>query len=118
VNTLTITASNTTAGEVATSAPQAIVVTDPPIASANTAIAPPMASDTKSGSDFASMDRLAVLMDQYIAAGFHGLAGRAFCQADPAQSTFAASGPPSLLSASHSACAISQDEWKTSGRIG
>ncbi|MEO8318346.1 MAG: hypothetical protein ABI561_08495, partial [Bradyrhizobium sp.] len=117
VNTLTITASNTTAGEVATSAQQSIVVTDPPVATAKTTNAPPAVSDTTSGSGLASMDRLTVLMDQYMAAGFHGLGGRAFCQTDPAQSTFAGSGPPSLLSASPPSCA-SQDAWKTSGHIG
>jgi hypothetical protein len=93
VNTLTITASNTTAGEVATSAPQAIVVTDPPIASANTAIAPP-APVANAGSSLPSMEKLALLMDQYMATGFHGLAGNDIRQGYLALPTLAEPGGP------------------------
>mgnify|MGYP001795464446 CR=1 FL=1 len=108
VNTLTITASNTTAGEVATSAPQVIVVTDPPVASAKTTSASPAVSDATPGSGLASMDRLTVLMDQYMAEGVHGLPGRPLCQADTATDTLAGRGPQVRIRDSERADAIMQ----------
>jgi hypothetical protein len=64
VNTLTITASNTTAGESTTSAPQTITVTDPPAS-------PAMIWSNWNQHNF-SFQHLTALMDQYMAAGFDG----------------------------------------------
>ena len=62
VNTLTVIASNTTPGELATSAPQTIVVTDPPATS--------LTGGTNALSP-GTVGHLVALMDQFAAAGFH-----------------------------------------------
>ena len=61
----TVTASNTTPGETATSASQTMTVTDPPAAASSSA-------GPAIGSSLGNIDRLAALMDQFAAAGFHG----------------------------------------------
>jgi hypothetical protein len=72
VATFTVTASNTTAGETATSAAQTITVTDPP---AMVSVREPSAST--GGGSIAStteprqIDHLVALMDQFTAAGFN-----------------------------------------------
>lgn len=64
VAAFTVTASNTTPGETATSAAQTITVTDPPATSGGAGAA----SSPHAG----PIDRLVALMDQFAAAGFHG----------------------------------------------
>ncbi|WP_035973166.1 alkaline phosphatase family protein [Bradyrhizobium sp. WSM3983] len=64
VATFTVTASNTTSGEAATSASQTMTVTDPP--------APSPSGPNGLSQDAGSIDRLAALMDQFAAAGFGG----------------------------------------------
>jgi hypothetical protein len=65
VATFTVTASNTTSGETATSASQTMAVTDPP--------APSQSSHNAALSqDASNIDRLAALMNQFAAAGFGG----------------------------------------------
>jgi hypothetical protein len=70
VNTLTVTASNTTPDETAASAPQTIVVTDPPMA----ATAAPDGHHPRG----ASFHHLSDLMTQYMASGFDGKGNHAF----------------------------------------
>jgi hypothetical protein len=65
VATLTVTASNTTAGETATSASQTMAVTDPPAPS-------PSSPNVALSHDASNIDRLAALMNQFAAAGFGG----------------------------------------------
>ncbi|MCP3381000.1 alkaline phosphatase family protein [Bradyrhizobium sp. CCGUVB4N] len=72
VATLTVTASNTTSGEAATSASQTMTVTDPPApAPSGPGAAPPW--------DAGNIDRLAALMNQFAAAGFDGHGPGPFC---------------------------------------
>ncbi len=97
VNTLTISASNTTAGEAATSAPQTIIVTDPPV----TPVAPLTAGGIPQG---ALLSQLTALMDQYTAAGFlHGAGSNGFSQIVQMLPTQIGLDGPPLLSASHHA---------------
>lgn len=70
INQFTVTASNTTAGEVATSAPQIITVTDPPATASASAPSGGLPGLTI-GQDPGHIDRLAGLMQQF-AAGFRG----------------------------------------------
>ncbi|MBN9581738.1 MAG: phosphoesterase [Afipia sp.] len=70
VNTLTVTASNTTPDETAASAPQTIVVTDPPMAAT-------AAADGHHPRG-ASFHHLSDLMTQYMASGFDGTGNHAF----------------------------------------
>ena len=70
VNTLTVTASNTTAGESATSAPQSITVTDPPAA--------PAISGGNWNQHNSSFQHLAALMEQYMAAGLNATGNHGF----------------------------------------
>jgi hypothetical protein len=70
VNTLSVTASNTTTGEAATSAPQTIAVTDPPATTSNSVGS--QAGGAGPVSNPAHFDALLALMDQFSAAGFRG----------------------------------------------
>jgi hypothetical protein len=65
VATFTVTASNTTSGETATSASQTMAVTDPPAAASSSA-------GPAIGSSLGNIDHLAALMNQFAAAGFGG----------------------------------------------
>jgi hypothetical protein len=71
VNNLIVTASNTKSGETATSAPQTIMVTDPPV---TTVAATPSYLLTghalNEGMQPAQLSRMAALFDQFMAAGF------------------------------------------------
>ncbi len=97
VNTLTISASNTTNGETATSAPQTIVVTDPPVIP----VAPFTAGGIPQG---ALLSQITALMDQYAAAGFlHGAGGNGFSQIVQTLPTQIGLDGLPLLSASHHA---------------
>src|SRR6185437_15259173 len=119
VNTLTITASNTRAGEVATSAPQSIVVTDPPATPDNTASTGPVVPVSNTGFPPASMENLAMLMNQYMATGFHGWAGNDVGQGSLAPSTPAEPGAGlPLPGASPPPYTTSQHQWGGSGHIG
>jgi hypothetical protein len=72
VATFTVTASNTTPGEPATSAAQTITVTDPPaMTSGGAPSAPPRGEIVASTPNPGQIDRLVALMDQFTAAGFH-----------------------------------------------
>jgi hypothetical protein len=70
VATFTVTASNTTSGEAATSAPQTLTVIDPPIIASNggSSVGPGIAASPQ---DSEHIDRVLALMDQFTAAGFH-----------------------------------------------
>ncbi|MEH2486799.1 beta strand repeat-containing protein [Bradyrhizobium sp. AZCC 2230] len=71
VATFTVTASNTTTGETATSGSQTMTVTDPPAGpSGGGAVSLP--AGTAIGWPQGHIDRLAALMDQFSAAGFRG----------------------------------------------
>jgi hypothetical protein len=72
VATFTVTASNTTTGESATSAARTIAVTDPPAMTSDSgpSTSPPGAT-AASIPNPGQIDRLAALMDQFAAAGFH-----------------------------------------------
>ena len=119
VNTLTITASNTRAGEVATSAPQSIVVTDPPATPDNTASTGSVVPVSNTGFPPASMENLAMLMNQYMATGFHGWAGNDVGQGSLAPSTPAEPGAGlPLPGASPPPYTTSQHQWGGSGHIG
>ncbi|WP_354140419.1 alkaline phosphatase family protein, partial [Bradyrhizobium sp. LB11.1] len=65
VATFTVTASNTTPGEAATSAAQTMTMIDPPAPS-------PVGAYVASNQDSGHIDRLAAMMDQFAAAGFRG----------------------------------------------
>lgn len=94
VNTLTITASNTTAGETATSAPQTITVTDPPATPATI-----WSNWNQQGSSF---QHLAALMEQYMATGFHGTNSNDFGAAGHSSSNhFEFEGFPFLTNSHH-----------------
>ncbi len=72
VATFTVTASNTTPGETATSAAQTITVTDPPAMTAGGGpSASPRGGTVASPPNPGQIDRLVALMDQFTAAGFH-----------------------------------------------
>jgi hypothetical protein len=72
VATFTVTASNTTSGETATSAAQTITVTDPPaVRSSDGPSASPRGGTVASSPNLGQIDRLVALMDQFTAAGFH-----------------------------------------------
>jgi hypothetical protein len=72
VATFTVTASNTTPGETATSAAQTMTVTDPPAMTPNGGpSASPTGGAVASTPGSGQIDRLAALMDQFTAAGFH-----------------------------------------------
>jgi hypothetical protein len=95
VNTLTITASNTTAGESATSAPQTITVTDPPAA--------PATIWSNWNQPNSSFQHLAALMEQYMAAGFHQVWNRDFgATNNPPPTHFNPEEQPSLVTWHHS----------------
>jgi hypothetical protein len=72
IATFTVTATNTTPGETATSAAQTITVTDPPaIISGIQPSTSPGSGIVASTSNPGQIDRLVALMDQFTAAGFH-----------------------------------------------
>ncbi len=72
IATFTVTASNTTSGETATSAAQTITVTDPPaMTSGGGPNALPRGGTVASTPNPGQIDRLVALMDQFTAAGFH-----------------------------------------------
>ena len=72
VATFTVTASNTTPGETATSAAQTMTVTDPPaMTSDGGPSASPRGGIVASTPNPGQIDRLVALMDQFMAAGFH-----------------------------------------------
>src|SRR5216683_609571 len=72
IATFTVTASNTTPGETATSAAQTITVTDPPATTSNSGpSASPHGGAVASTPGSGQIDRLVALMDQFTAAGFH-----------------------------------------------
>jgi hypothetical protein len=72
VATFTVTASNTTPGETATSAAQTMTVTDPPaMTSDGGPSASPRGAIVASTPNPGQIDRLVALMDQFTAAGFH-----------------------------------------------
>jgi hypothetical protein len=72
VATFTVTASNTTSGETATSAAQTMTVTDPPaMASVSEPSASPRGGTVASIPNPQQIDHLVALMDQFTAAGFH-----------------------------------------------
>jgi hypothetical protein len=72
VATFTVTASNTTPGETATSAAQTITVTDPPATTSGVGpSASPLGATVASTPNPGQIDRLVALMDQFTAAGFH-----------------------------------------------
>jgi len=72
VATFTVTASNTTPGETATSAAQTMTVTDPPaMTSDGGPSASPRGGIVASTPNPGQIDRLVALMDQFTAAGFH-----------------------------------------------
>src|SRR6266404_3267906 len=71
VATFTVTASNTTPGETATSAAQTITVTDPPaITTSGGPSASPRGTTVASTPNPGQIDRLVALMDQFMTAGF------------------------------------------------
>ncbi|UVO35209.1 hypothetical protein KUL72_27695 [Bradyrhizobium arachidis] len=71
VATFTVTASNTTSGEAATSAAQTMLVTDPPVGTSGGLLASwPQGLSVASAQDSGNVDRLLALMDQFTAAGF------------------------------------------------
>jgi hypothetical protein len=65
----TVTASNTTSGEAATSAPLALTVIDPPVVASNggSSVGPSLAASLQ---DSGHIDHVLALMDQFTAAGF------------------------------------------------
>jgi hypothetical protein len=72
VATFTVTASNTTSGETATSAAQTMTVTDPPaMASVSEPSPSPRGGTVASIPNPQQIDHLVALMDQFTAAGFH-----------------------------------------------
>ena len=72
VATFTVTASNTTSGETATSAAQTMTVIDPPAVTAGGGpSASPRGATVASTPNLGQIDRLVALMDQFTAAGFH-----------------------------------------------
>ena len=72
IATFTVTASNTTSGETATSAAQTIAVTDPPaMTSGGGPSTSPRGGIVASTPNLGQIDRLVALMDQFTAAGFH-----------------------------------------------
>ncbi|EKS28269.1 beta strand repeat-containing protein [Afipia felis] len=94
VNTLTITASNTTAGESATSAPQTITVTDPP--------ATPAMIWNNWNQHSSSFQHLTALMEQYMATGFHETNSNGFGSAGHSPSShFEFEGFPFLATSHH-----------------
>jgi len=94
VNTLTITASNTTAGESATSAPQTITVTDPP--------ATPAMIWSNWNQHSSSFQHLTALMEQYMATGFHETNSNGFGSAGHSPSNhFEFEGFPFLATSHH-----------------
>jgi len=73
VATFTVTASNTTPGETATSAAKTMTVTDPPaMTSGAGSSASPSGGIIASTPNPGPIDRLVALMDQFTAAGFQG----------------------------------------------
>ncbi|SEE85431.1 hypothetical protein SAMN05444161_7459 [Rhizobiales bacterium GAS191] len=72
VSPLTITASNVTSGETATSASQTLIMTDPPAATSAVSPSPTTPSQDMVGSSSpAPSNHLVALFDQFVAAGFH-----------------------------------------------
>jgi hypothetical protein len=72
IATFTVTATNTTPGETATSAAQTITVTDPPATTSGVQpTTSPAGGIVASTSNSGQIDRLVALMDQFSAAGFH-----------------------------------------------
>ncbi len=72
IATFTVTASNTTSGETATSAAQTMTVIDPPAVTAGGGpSASPRGGTVASTPNLGQIDRLVALMDQFTAAGFH-----------------------------------------------
>ncbi|RTL76441.1 MAG: phosphoesterase [Bradyrhizobiaceae bacterium] len=94
VNTLTITASNTTAGESATSAAQTITVTDPP--------ASPAMTWSNWNQHNSSFQHLTALMEQYMAAGLHGAGSHNFGSTNDTPTHFNPEEQPFLGTSHHS----------------
>ncbi|WP_456678729.1 alkaline phosphatase family protein [Bradyrhizobium sp. RDM12] len=99
VATFTVTASNTTSGESATSVAQTMQVTDPPAATSGGAAGSSLAGPNGASSwDAGHIGRLAAMMDQFAAAGLLGDAS------GPVRQTFNPIGAlenPALLAAPH-----------------
>nr|WP_249795098.1 alkaline phosphatase family protein [Bradyrhizobium sp. Oc8] len=91
VATFTVTASNTTAGETATSASKTMTVTDPPAPS-------PGSPNVALSQDAGAIDRLAALMNQFAAAGFRG---NSFGPSPPTHYPNVGWGDPNVLAAAH-----------------
>ncbi|MET4803980.1 alkaline phosphatase family protein [Bradyrhizobium sp. LB11.1] len=98
VATFTVTASNTTSGEAATSASQTMAVTDPPVDTSGGAMSSP-AGGTAIDWPQGHVDRLAALMNQFAAAG---LGGNSFGPSPSTPNPNVGWDNPAFLAAAHS----------------